>query len=552
MESGKWLYHAPNFESDKYNSEMMKYAPWSGHRLFVYDYVSNMNPKVIVELGSHYGCSAFTFLQAIKDWNLHTKFYAIDTWTGDKYTKNDYVENIYEEYKRVRTACFEHQNNEMMRMEFDEAVFLFEDNSIDLLHIDGSHIYDDVKHDFELWKDKVKKDGVIFLHDIAEDIVLGEKMGSHFFWNELKNEYPFFVEFQYSYGLGIIFFDRRKWELFVTNVNVDYYSKKELFIANEYKDKLRRDFFEIRERDKHIESLYEQINILKKHLNNYEITTKKKDEYIEQIEKDIVQINQKNINLNDENERVVRNYRKNLVEYDKTIQGKDVYISELEEQKRILENQCRELFEKIEQINKEYEKNLSTYEETVKGKDDYISELENQKGVLEDRCRKLHEKVIQINKEYENNLSTYEENVRGKDCYISDLERQKKELEERCNQLFKDIKRINQEYTDNILKYQDTVKGKDSYILELESNMEKLNEFVNGKEKYIEELTNCNNQLMKVDYDRKHLVEQLQSEIVVSQIELEKQDQKVEAIKAEMKKLLFGKKTLERLEKSFE
>ena len=33
----------------------------------------------------------------------------------------------------------------MMRMTFNEAVEKFEDKSIDVLHIDGSHHYDDVK-----------------------------------------------------------------------------------------------------------------------------------------------------------------------------------------------------------------------------------------------------------------------------------------------------------------------------------------------------------------------------------------------------------------------
>lgn len=552
MESGKWLYHTPSFESDNYNSEMMKYAPWSGHRLFAYDYVCNMKPKVIVELGSHYGCSAFAFLQAIKDYDLQTKFYAIDTWAGDKYTENDYVENIFEEYKRVQTACFGKQNKEMMRMTFDDAVESFEDNSIDLLHIDGSHIYDDVKHDFEIWKDKVKKDGVIFFHDIAEDIVLGEKMGSYFFWNELKREYPFFVEFQFSYGLGVIFLDKQKWELFNANVILEYYSKNENFAINEYKDKIRKNFFEIRERDKHIKSLYEQIDILKKHLKNYEVSTKKKDEYIEKINKDISQVKQKNIELYNENERITRNYQKNLADYEMTLKGKDVYISDLEEQKGLFEKQCRSLFKKIKQINKDYKNNLSAYEETIQGKDDYISDLEEKKSILEEHCRCLHGKIEQINKEYENNISAYEETMQGKDCYICELEKHEKELEEKCKQLYEDIKRINQEYSENISKYEDTVKGKDAYIVELENNMCKLNEFINSKEMYIEELTNKNNHLMKVDCERNHCIEQLQREIIMNQKEVEKQSQKVELLKEEMKKLLFGKKTLERLEKSCE
>ena len=160
-------YYSPKFEADKYNPVMLRYAPWAGHRAFAYDYVMNRRPSCIVELGSHYGCSAFAFLQAMKDGGINGSFYAVDTWEGDSFTKNDYREDICGQYKEIQDACFSGQDSSsgpdahMLRMTFDEASRLFADASIDLLHIDGSHMYEDVKHDFLTWKSKVRRDGAI-------------------------------------------------------------------------------------------------------------------------------------------------------------------------------------------------------------------------------------------------------------------------------------------------------------------------------------------------------------------------------------------------------
>ena len=68
-----WKYYTPKFECDELNYDLLTFAPWSGHRNFVYDIVGAFEPNSIVELGSHYGCSAFTFAQAVKDFELNTK-----------------------------------------------------------------------------------------------------------------------------------------------------------------------------------------------------------------------------------------------------------------------------------------------------------------------------------------------------------------------------------------------------------------------------------------------------------------------------------------------
>ena len=46
---------------------MIMFSPWVGHRRFIYDLTRYLEPDRIVELGSYYGCSAFAFLQAVKD-----------------------------------------------------------------------------------------------------------------------------------------------------------------------------------------------------------------------------------------------------------------------------------------------------------------------------------------------------------------------------------------------------------------------------------------------------------------------------------------------------
>lgn len=77
----------PEFECDSFNEAMMKYSPWSGHRYFGYDFVANYKPGIIAELGSYYGCSSFTFLQAVKDFGLSTRFYSIDSGKGIRLLK---------------------------------------------------------------------------------------------------------------------------------------------------------------------------------------------------------------------------------------------------------------------------------------------------------------------------------------------------------------------------------------------------------------------------------------------------------------------------------
>lgn len=369
-----WEYHNPKFESDKLNYDLLRYAPWSGHRNFVYDFVVYFNPEVIVELGSHYGCSAFTFAQAIKDYNLDSKLYAIDTWAGDDYTRNDYENDVYSVFRDTVANFYQNQKIEMLRMTFDQASSKFQDKSIDVLHIDGSHHYEDVKHDFYSWLPKVKDDGIIFLHDISEDIVLDSKMGSNRFWNELKEVYNNTIEFDFSWGLGIIFLSENKF-LLLNDIDLKKYQRINNELAVQYREELRKQHFILKDNNFYIDSLKEQIEIKDCHLNKYADDMKKKDRYIDELKHDINECN-------------------------KNIQGKDQYINELT-------NQVSDLVDQVSKLNK----CIDDYAKNVQDKDNYIEELETNLQELSIKDNKNNNKIEELEREVSITVKKLEEEM---------------------------------------------------------------------------------------------------------------------------------------------
>ena len=190
----------PQYESDKINTKL-KFAYWEGHRDFAYDLLNFVQPERIVELGSQYGCSLFAFCQSVKDNGLNTQINAIDYWKGDIGAENT-GEEVYEIVKRTIEVFFRNLDINLYQMDFDSALDNFSDASIDILHIDGGHRYEDVEHDLCTWIGKLKENGVILFHDIFSSL----DDGSCIHWEKTKNDYPsLYFEFKHSCGLGILF-----------------------------------------------------------------------------------------------------------------------------------------------------------------------------------------------------------------------------------------------------------------------------------------------------------------------------------------------------------
>jgi hypothetical protein len=182
----------------RFRPDFMCFSTWTDHMPFGYDIVAALRPGITVELGTQGGLSFFTFCQSIKENNVDGVAYAVDTWEGEEHT-GKYDESVFESvqsYARKEYLGFAY----LLRMLFNEALNHFDENTIDLLHIDGLHTYEAVKEDFENWYPKVKPGGVILFHDVFARIM---DFGAWKFWQELASQYTTF-EFRHGFGLGVL------------------------------------------------------------------------------------------------------------------------------------------------------------------------------------------------------------------------------------------------------------------------------------------------------------------------------------------------------------
>jgi hypothetical protein len=191
------LYFPPSLQ--RFEPRRMVFSTWVDHLPFAYDLVAAIRPGLLVELGVYNGLSFFTFCQSLVENDIDGVAYGIDCWEGDEHT-DAYDDSIY---KEVSAHARDHYRGitYLLRMYFNEALRHFEDDSIDLLHIDGLHTYEAVKEDFSNWYPKVKPGGIILFHDVMARI---KDFGAWKYFEELEGRYEEVFKFNHGFGLGVL------------------------------------------------------------------------------------------------------------------------------------------------------------------------------------------------------------------------------------------------------------------------------------------------------------------------------------------------------------
>ena len=179
----------------KYNAP----SSWWEHVPIAHWLIENLKPEKVVELGTDYGVSFFSFCEAAEQFSPQTFVYAVDTWEGDRQA-GLYGNEVYEQVNDYQQRCHKIRSR-LIKSNFDDAAKHFEQNSIDIIHIDGLHTYEAVKHDFENWERLLKNDGTLIFHDCN---VREGDFGVWKLWSEIKKKNNYCcLEIKNGHGLGI-------------------------------------------------------------------------------------------------------------------------------------------------------------------------------------------------------------------------------------------------------------------------------------------------------------------------------------------------------------
>ena len=240
--------------------------------------VEVLKPSKIVELGTHFGVSYFSFCEAAEIYSPKTFIYAVDTWQGDSQA-GYYGDIVYERVKAHRDQ-YHAQRSALIRCRFDEAAERFEKNSIDIIHIDGLHTYEAVKEDYQTWGPMLKQGGSLLFHDWNER---EENFGVWKIWEEIKrNEDYQCIELPNGHGLGIAtqIEEKPKWHIDL-EVNMELLKMKGKLLSR------------IQEDSEEIQQLKDKLNEIQKHAKNLELMNKDKQIQLEKADTALKMISKK-------------------------------------------------------------------------------------------------------------------------------------------------------------------------------------------------------------------------------------------------------------------
>jgi len=135
-----------------------------------YDFLLSVIPDggIFVECGAWFGKSSSYLCDAAKE---RINIFIVDTWEGSL-DENDptnilakKIDNVYD----IFLSNMGDRKFKPIKKPSVDATLDFDNNSCDVVFIDMTHTYDQVKQDIKTWLPKIKNGGYIAGHDYQKD-----------------------------------------------------------------------------------------------------------------------------------------------------------------------------------------------------------------------------------------------------------------------------------------------------------------------------------------------------------------------------------------------
>ncbi|WP_237215523.1 class I SAM-dependent methyltransferase [Falsiroseomonas oryziterrae] len=173
-------------------------SAWITHLPFGACLVAALRPRLVVELGVHVGVSYCNFVEAMAREGIAGRCLGVDTFVGDSHTEA-YDGSVLAALRAHHDPRYGHFST-LRQATFDAAAEEIAPGSVDLLHIDGLHTYEAVRHDYETWAPKLSERGVVLFHDTE---VRRRDFGVWRYWPEVSAGRAHFA-FLHGFGLGVL------------------------------------------------------------------------------------------------------------------------------------------------------------------------------------------------------------------------------------------------------------------------------------------------------------------------------------------------------------
>lgn len=133
--------------------------------IFLYKLASKLNEAaIVVEIGSWQGKSTVWLASALIN-KKNAKLYAVDPHKGSPEKSGEFGHvNTFDNFSQNISNAGVAKKVIPIKKKSAEAAREFSGKA-DLVFIDGSHLYEEVKSDFSLWKRRLKQSGWMIFHD---------------------------------------------------------------------------------------------------------------------------------------------------------------------------------------------------------------------------------------------------------------------------------------------------------------------------------------------------------------------------------------------------